>query len=274
MGRGIYRIGSESKTFYVGQSIDIERRITTHKGQLTYGNHANRGLQELYDDHPGMFTHWEMVEELADGVAMHPREAYWIEELGSWFNSKTPGADGPVSTPEQRERYSQARKGRPQTDEHVRRRMESSAETRASKPPQKSWSKGKTMAEDPRIKSVKWDDERRAQFIEQRTGHEVTQETREKISASVKKTMSDPEFQRVQSQRVKEGMKMSGASEKISRARRGKPPWNKGVPRTDEVKKKLSDDWAKRPTLACPHCGGSYRLLQAHITKSHKDVVQ
>lgn len=40
----------------------------------------------------------------------------------------------------------------------------------------------------------------------------------------------------------------------ISAAKKGKPTWNKGIPRTEEEKAKMKQGHAKREKVECPHC--------------------
>lgn len=40
----------------------------------------------------------------------------------------------------------------------------------------------------------------------------------------------------------------------ISAAKKGKPTWNKGIPRTEEEKAKMREGHSKREHLECPHC--------------------
>jgi hypothetical protein len=47
---GIYKITSKhTKEYYIGSSIDIEKRFKRHLSQLKYKNHSNLNLQKIYN---------------------------------------------------------------------------------------------------------------------------------------------------------------------------------------------------------------------------------
>ena len=56
----------------------------------------------------------------------------------------------------------------------------------------------------------------------------------------------------------------------ISLAKKGHTPYNKGVPATEEQKKKLSEILKNRPPQTCPHCGVT-STNKSNMTRYHFD---
>lgn len=267
MTRGIYRIATNEGTLYVGQSVDVERRLQGHKSSLQRGAHTNSYLQRVYDKSPKGITIFELIEEVPEGD-MYPRESHWISELRARCNMVIPAEDGWTFSEETRKKMSKAGRGRIQSSEHIQKRIANSVETRLM-------NDGYSVTEETRRKISKAGRGRKqtAEHVEKRTaylhGRTVPEETRVKISASVRATTSTKEYRDAQSERIKKGMAKPGVSAKISASRKGKPAWNKGIPRPESVKKALSEDWAKRPIVECPLCGREFKLLASHMTKKH-----
>lgn len=266
--RGIYGISINGEIYYVGQSRRLEARRGEHLGALSKGVHSNKYLQRVYDKYGGAQV--DVLEEVEEGQDLYPREAHWIRELNPPCNFVIPTADGWTFSEETRRKMSEKRLGVPQDPEHARKRLESSLKTRKSRELYSHYTEESRRRMSDSLRGVKQSDEHISRRVAKQTGVPLSEERKKKISQSVRKTTNTPEFRELASQRVKEGMKRSGASEKISKARKGKSSWNKGIPRTDEVKKALSEDWAKRPIVECPYCGKKYKLLNSHITKKHK----
>lgn len=271
MTRGIYRIATEQETLYVGQSRDVEDRLKGHKSSLSSGRHANSYLLRVYKKDPEAISVWELVEEVAEGD-LHAREAFWIEKLSARCNLVIPEFDGWTFADETKKKMSKIKKGKKQSAGHVQKRIASTTATRKANGSYRVISDETRKKISEAGKGRKQSPESIEKTRRANLGRTISTETRRKISESVKRTFSDPEWKEQQRQRVIEGMRKPGVSEKISAGLRGKPSWNKGIPRTKEVKEALSRDWAKRPFLECPHCGGQYRLLASHMTKKHKDL--
>lgn len=109
MTQGIYKIAGGDTVYYVGQSRTAESRLRAHRRSLENGSHFNPYLQRcfgLYD-----FTTWTVVEEVDDVEGLTEREMFWITELSSKCNLKTPGPDDHwVNSPETRRRMGESRK--------------------------------------------------------------------------------------------------------------------------------------------------------------------
>lgn len=97
MTQGIYAITHiPSGRVYVGQSNNIQLRITAHLNTLRRGNHANKNLQEAFlasSENDFEFNVLEVVDDLS---IISEREIYWakhlqaLQECGG-FNIAEPG---------------------------------------------------------------------------------------------------------------------------------------------------------------------------------------
>lgn len=157
MTRGIYRIGDDQQTLYVGQSIHAEKRLKDHRRALESGTHRNPYLQAVFNKHPDRFTEYEVVEEVEG--EMFTREAFWIQELNSRCNLVIPGRDGWTWTDEARALASKSNSARWTEEERARiskihrERIQklSDEERRAmlgGMRGKEAWNKGKSKARD------------------------------------------------------------------------------------------------------------------------------
>ena len=84
---GIYRITvCDDKWIYIGQSVDINNRIAMHWNDLFFGKHANRNLQEKWDQFGPKSFAVQVVEyapkgttELARQRWLGGKEQFWID---------------------------------------------------------------------------------------------------------------------------------------------------------------------------------------------------
>lgn len=86
MKTGIYCLyyEEESSKKYIGQSIDINRRYTTHCNNLRNVNHHNYKLQELfnkYNTYPK-----EIILEICVAEELNNKEVYWIDFHDTFYN--------------------------------------------------------------------------------------------------------------------------------------------------------------------------------------------
>ena len=92
----------------------------------------------------------------------------------------------------------------------------------------------------------------------------------EEVKQSISKKVSgerNPFYNKSHTEETKElirefatGRKFSAATKaKLSKMRKGKPTWNKGIvgcfEMTEEGKDKISKSWERRPKVKCEHCG-------------------
>lgn len=83
MKSGIYIIRNlKSKKVYIGQSIDVKRRIGYHKSHLLSGTHANDYLQKSFNADGENNFKFEILEE-CEINKLDEREIYWIRHFES-----------------------------------------------------------------------------------------------------------------------------------------------------------------------------------------------
>lgn len=79
---GVYEICNlhdGKATAYVGSSVDIEKRWSSHRSRLRCGAHPNIHLQRAWDACGGDAFEWRIIEELEDGCDLLAREQYWLD---------------------------------------------------------------------------------------------------------------------------------------------------------------------------------------------------
>lgn len=75
---GIYRITClPTSKIYIGSSIDVYKRICTHKFQLRRNKHPNQYLQRAWNKYLEDSFKFELIEETSDILS---REAFWFKE--------------------------------------------------------------------------------------------------------------------------------------------------------------------------------------------------
>lgn len=93
---GIYGIfNTESKKWYVGQSVDIAHRFEQHRTLLKNGKHQNEHLQNAWNKRgEGAFSF--VILEVCDVQELSAKEMAWIKEKNSLFGgyNKTKGGEG------------------------------------------------------------------------------------------------------------------------------------------------------------------------------------
>jgi group I intron endonuclease len=58
---GIYSITSPSGKFYIGSTVDFEKRWSLHKRDLSRGNHKNRYLQNAWNKYNGRLSFLKLI---------------------------------------------------------------------------------------------------------------------------------------------------------------------------------------------------------------------
>lgn len=93
---GIYCIENKiNKKQYIGQSIDINKRIKRHFSELRKGSHHNRHLQFSFNKY-GENNFTSKILELCPEDDLNKREIYWIEQNKSYsegYNETIGGAE-------------------------------------------------------------------------------------------------------------------------------------------------------------------------------------
>lgn len=76
---GIYKIENlVNGKVYIGQSVDIYRRIWEHSNELKNNNHYNKYLQRAYNKYGEENFKFEIIEECEED-SLTEREQYWID---------------------------------------------------------------------------------------------------------------------------------------------------------------------------------------------------
>lgn len=81
MERGIYRIYNilNLKT-YIGSSINIKRRFTTHKYHLNKNGHHCEHLQRAWNKYGKEYFKFEILEILNDNIDLEKEEQKWLDD--------------------------------------------------------------------------------------------------------------------------------------------------------------------------------------------------
>ena len=86
MSIGIYKIENLiNGSIYIGQSIDIEKRWSTHISILNQNNHYNAHLQNAWNKYGSENFQFSIVEECKP-LELNDREIYWIKKYDSFIN--------------------------------------------------------------------------------------------------------------------------------------------------------------------------------------------
>lgn len=108
---GIYRIDCQGECIYVGQSINLRSRKSSHLRKLRNNNHYNIYLQRLYNKYGSDFIFSEIEE--CDPKDLTEREMFWIQKLNPKCNMQIPSDSTYFTiTEESRKKMSQATKSR------------------------------------------------------------------------------------------------------------------------------------------------------------------
>lgn len=86
MSIGIYKITNLlNGKMYIGQSVDIEKRWSTHKAELKNNYHYNIHLQNAWNKYGEENFEFSIVEE-CNIDQLNQREIYWISNFDSYEN--------------------------------------------------------------------------------------------------------------------------------------------------------------------------------------------
>lgn len=97
-GMGIYKITNLiNNKIYIGQSIQLNKRISEHKRELKNNSHYNNHLQRAYNKYGIENFSFEIIENCTEDE-LYPRENYWItfynsQNSNSGYNNTLPLAD-------------------------------------------------------------------------------------------------------------------------------------------------------------------------------------
>jgi len=180
MKEGIYRVVcTANNKCYVGQSKNINNRISRHKTELKANRHTNKGMQSDYNNF-GIDSFYYEVLELCLAEERNEKEAYWtgfyksnIKSNG--YNLTSGGKGGFKHNESTKQKMSKASKGKPKSLE-ARRKM---SEARKGKP---AHNKGKKHTEEAKRKMS----EAKRDYVPWIKGRNHTEESKKKMSESKK----------------------------------------------------------------------------------------
>ena len=79
---GIYLIiNLYNNKFYVGSSVNLQKRKEHHFGDLKSNKHKNKHLQSAYNKYGKEYFIMVMIEKVEDKNNLTEREQYWIDSL-------------------------------------------------------------------------------------------------------------------------------------------------------------------------------------------------
>jgi group I intron endonuclease len=120
MTMGVYAISMGDECLYVGQSVELPKRMKHHLWMLQNGCHSNVHLQNIANKYGAKWLVFEVVERIASTDVITDREKFWISELSPTCNMRQPMDSGLWgATAEMRKRISDGLKGRVKTPEEV-----------------------------------------------------------------------------------------------------------------------------------------------------------
>ena len=94
---GIYSIKNlVNQKFYIGESVNVLKRLGRHKTNLKYNRHSNKHLQYAYNLYGRENFEFKIIEECSLEERFQ-REKYWVAYYDSFYNgyNMTPGGEDP-----------------------------------------------------------------------------------------------------------------------------------------------------------------------------------
>ena len=184
---------------YIGQAVNIEKRLKNHKDQLKKGNHSNTHLQHSHDKYGiGVFD-FRIIEECCEDD-LDEKEKEWISaagyETGKCFNLREGGNGGRLSE---------------YTKQKIKIIMTGKKQSLAHRENMSTSHKGKVLSEDHKLK-----------LSEAAKGRIMSEEDKQKIGEKSKGRVMSEEAKKKLSA-INKGKKMSQESiNKTSAANKGK----------------------------------------------------
>lgn len=216
---GIYKITNViTNEVYIGQSVNIENRLASHKSALRHNRHTNIRLQNSFNKYDECNFIFEPVE-ICDKEALDSREQYWIDYYGGLnsrnnYNFRDASSHGTHS-------------------EHTKNLI--SQKQKGIKKP-----KGRMVCEEGRKilsechKGLHPSEETRKKMSIAQSGRKHKEESKLKISMKNKKRFEDnPELRYEISKRMSNRVVSEETKQKLSASRLG-------YIHTDETKRKVS----------------------------------
>lgn len=167
---GIYQITNlKSGKMYIGQSVDIDKRIHDHIYELSNNVHSNRYLQAAWNKYGKSNFVFSVLQETSE-EELTAAEKYWVDYYGGYesdylYNLREPGPKGKLSA------------------DALRKLSESQKKLREDPEFCKKLSEGAKRS---------WTEERRQAWSRQLTGRELSEKHIESLRAAAKRKQGIP----------------------------------------------------------------------------------
>lgn len=184
---GIYKITSSLFNIYIGQSVDIGRRINEHKACRNSNKNLSGSILKF-----GWNTHVVEILEVCDKSQLNDREKHYVDLYKSFstvhgLNSTKGGRSRPIMTEETKRKIGEKSKGRKLSAKHIQGIKDRNTGRVVSEEQKKRISdtlKGRVFSDDhkkkigAKHKGRKHSDEFRQAVSERRKGKKLTDEQR------------------------------------------------------------------------------------------------
>jgi len=261
MVSGIYKITcSANGKFYIGSSVDVNKRFRTHKARLNEGKHHARYMQNCWKKYGKDNFTFEIIE-VSETDKLIELEQKYIDELRPHFNTaKTAGSRLGVRHTEETKQKLRIAHQRPEC--LAKQRLAAKNRT-----PEHRAAIAKSCRENPRRLGTKTSDEARKRMSSSHKGYKVKDETKEKIKVNTTKRWKDEDYKKRTGKAIskaKKGIKMSGdiLEKQIQKNKKlaSNPEWlrkNREAHQTASFRQKTSARFKRLPTLPAPDGGDS-----------------
>ena len=238
---GIYKIvNCVNGKIYIGQSIDIKQRFSSHKSNA-FNKDFNYPLYNALRKYGIANFEFIIIEEVISIQNLDEREQYWLDHYKAYdrkvgYNIRIicDSNRGLIHSEETKQLLSALGKGKiawnkgiPHTEE-TRKQMSESH-------------KGKIVSDETRHKksNIMKQLYESGEFLGN-TGNKHTKEFKDKIGKMSKDRWKNQEYKEYMRSIQKNKLVSDETREKLSKSLKGKPAWNKGIPCKEEQKEAVS----------------------------------
>jgi len=257
MASGVYAIVCQNGHLYIGSAVDIAKRWGHHRPVLRQGKHHSSHLQRAWDKYGESAFRFTVLQE-CEPEELVAIEQSWMDTLQPEYNiARIAGSClGIRCTEEKRAKLSAANMGHP------------------------GWSKGKKVTEETRTKisAAKKGKpngllgKKRPNHSATMMGHEVSQETRDKIAASNTGKKHSAEIRQKMSA-AKRGIALSPEHRaKIGAALKETYRTPEGYEQRVRVNRKLQETWGKTPEAHAMHLRVGREIQELAKTPEGREV--
>ena len=243
---GIYQIRNIiNGHIYIGSTIDIQKRWSSHVRLLNNNTHHSRHLQNAWNKYGEQAFEFSVLLQVDDVSSLLDIEQEFLDERAPEYNmSPTAGSSlGVKCTEETKRKISEANTGRHLSEETRAKLSKAHKGNRYSEETRRKMSEAKKC--NTNSLGYKHTEETRAKMSAARKGNTnclgkvLTEEHKRKLSKSQKGRVFTEEHKRKISE-AKKGMPngrlgkchSEETKRKISEAHKGRAPWNKGKHKT------------------------------------------